>query len=98
MSYEIERMLVVSTGHLTAIEAGSDLSVLGRSTLKRPEGFLIHTRLGMERDERIIVTQQEAKISSSARGCFQLGRALNCEWVLFDRDGPTLNQFKTYDW
>lgn len=99
MKPEIERILGACTSHLTRGEAFTELSILNRSTLSRDEGFLIHTRLDEAAEpDQLERWGEEKNISNTAKEVFKLARELNCEWVLFDRDGPELDGIGTYDW
>lgn len=99
MKYEIEKILIVTTAHLTRTEAADELAALGRGTLTRDEGFAIHTRLSCEgEDAAERDAQEQAELSEGALGVMLAARAQGCAWVLFDCDGPELDDVRTYEW
>lgn len=82
----IEKMLVVSTAHLTGpyeIEACSLLYYeLDHG------GWLVYCRDEHGRDN----------LNDGAEAILEIAKDQGCVWVKFDPDGPELEGIKTYDW
>lgn len=86
----VERLLVVSTGHLTALDCMSTSARIldpegGLAGLVRPEGFMVHV-------------DQEAQVSEDMAHIFSLAAEEEIEWVMFDEAADTLDEIPIYDW
>lgn len=87
----IERALVLSTGHLTP-ETTLRIGDNGEDiwpTLRREEGFLIFVPTD---------ALEFQKAPADLMEVMRYAKELKVEWVLFDRDGPTVKQLPHYEW
>ena len=83
-------LLVASTAHVTAEEAQS-LTGLG---LARGEyGFFFYAAA----DLNVVVTELGV-LSEGLQGVIREAHGRGCQYVLLDRDGPSIDGVPTYDW
>ncbi len=83
-------LLVASTAHVTAEEAQS-LTDLG---LARGEyGFFFY----VAGDLNVVVTELGV-LSEGLQGVIREAHGRGCQYVLLDRDGPSIDGIPTYDW
>ena len=100
MKLEIEKILVLSTGHIS-LEDNERLTVTTRGCGK--ESFTVHTH---DNGFRVQVNlffsedleQMYAGFSSGFVKCMMLAFINDCEWINFDSDGPTFDFLHTYNW
>lgn len=86
----IEKMLVISTGHLPKEVMDDTLAQIDNRIyigMTREEGCLLH-----------IPSTEIEKYSPDLYYIMEFAQHQQCEWVLFDRDGPTYNNLPTFDW
>lgn len=93
MKLEIDRVLVCTTGHLTASDA-SDLE-------NEATGLVVHET--GEYGWMIWADGQEEesyleKTSSNLRKLIEFAREHECEWIRFDCDADPIDGLPTYDW
>lgn len=86
----VERLLVISTGHLTALDCmNTSARILdpdgGLAGLVRPEGFMVYV------DEKAQVSEDMAHI-------FAIAAQEEIEWVMFDEAAAALDEIPIYDW
>ena len=105
---EIHRVLVLSTAHLSdhtcniylaqqvdlsaTRETGSTWtppSVIAYE--KRDYGYFVWVPENPAESER-------ADVPLELRSAIHVARREGCGWVMFDRDGPTIDDLPTYDW
>ena len=84
----IEKMLVVSTAHLSGpyeIELSDHLKYCleGYS-----DGWLVYCAISPE----------SGLLNEGAEAILEMARNKGCVWVKFDPDGPVAEGIKTYDW
>jgi len=88
---EIEKSLVISTGHISKETA--DLLELKKidSLVVEPYeyGWRIHISTDYKYEE---IPDDLKRLMSFADEVF------SCSWIRLDQDGPYLDFFKTYDW
>ncbi len=93
MKPETLTVLVASTGHLgAAIATGAPAPIDSLATMTGEHGWLVHVgvQLPAEFDEPAAM--------QVLRDVLHFAEQHGCAYVLFDADGPTLEQFPTYDW
>lgn len=91
--YEIHKILVVSTAHISEETNNileNDLNV-GFTTYGHFLWNFLHNRA--EQDE-IILEEWPEEIGD----IFKLARKRNCAYILIDSDGPIYEELKEYDW
>lgn len=93
MAIEIENMLVVSTGHLSAEtvfalprDRGDNCELSWGPAFWRDEGWLFNVALGAP----------EAPVD--LRAVLAFAHEKGCTWVMLDRDGPVIDELPYYDW
>jgi hypothetical protein len=85
MTLEITKMLVISTGHLTEDTCNNWQS--GTRFFDKGEwGFFAN------------VGDEDEDLPSDLRSCMALARANECDWIMFDCDGPLLKELPYYEW
>ena len=85
---EIAKMLVLSTGHLTADTCVYRCHGLIGAYEKGEYGWFVHVEGTASLDE----------IPEDLAACLAFAIIEGCEWIMFDRDGPTVPELPTYDW
>ena len=93
MSKSIERMLVLSTAHITqqtsellAADAMGELVVYP----KNGYGFFV-----------LVPTEESQTVSDCTedlQACMALAKESGCQWLMLDRDAETIETLPTYDW
>ena len=94
---EIDKMLTVSTAHISA-ESNDWLARAGSGSeasdivvyLKADEGYFIYVP---ERSDFI-----EKDIPGDIVKCMELACENGCSWLCLDRDGMEVDEFEVYDW
>lgn len=82
----IERMLVLSTGHVGPNTARClDLGVI--PSMAREEGWLLY-----------VPTDDDDDVPADLARIFQFARGMECEWVLLDRDGEIEPSLPWWEW
>lgn len=88
---ETETLLVLSTGHLTESCCNRFLSDHdGPWHEKADYGWFVHVEATHRWDLELI--------PMSLLDCIDFAADNNCEWIMFDRDGPQEDQLTYYDW
>jgi hypothetical protein len=88
---EIERMLVLSTRHLTEHTCNTILPVwTGPAWEKTEYGWFVYAN----------IEDISAEPPEDLRQCIRYAQnpGVSCDWIMFDRDGPTVDELPTYDW
>ncbi len=96
---EIETMLVLSTAHLTQDTCGIYLSniALGleRGSIvvfdKRDVGFFVYVPADPEATEG-------PDVPLELRSACHVARREGCRWIMYDKDGPELDELPVYSW
>jgi hypothetical protein len=84
MKYEIQKMLCVSTAHIS--KATNDWLIHeGLQIMQSEYGFIIWKAMPHDGSPELIALQK-------------LACELRVDFIHLDRDGPVLEGFKTYDW
>lgn len=86
---EIERLLVLSTTHITEHTCNTCLRAQNDSTPvyeKGGYGWFVYV------DAWFPDTPEDLNRTMT------FAREKGCEWVMFDSDGPTIEQLPSYDW
>ena len=82
----IEKMLVVSTAHLSG---PYEIEVCGLLYYDLDHGgWLVYCGDDYER----------GRLNDGAKAVLEIARNRGCLWVKFDPDGPELEGIRTYDW
>lgn len=81
---EINKMLVISTGHLSK-ETGENMSIY--SCMKRDEGWLVYCN-DIAREE----------FPDDLLACVDFAKKNQCDYLMFDRDADTVRGLHFYDW
>jgi hypothetical protein len=100
MKLEIQKTLVISTGHITE----KDNELLGIFCRTPDEdlplivddvdqGWKIHTDI-----IEINILDIRGTFSNGFLNCLLLGYLNNCQWVNIDSDGPIYDFLQTYKW
>lgn len=88
MTTEIAKMLVLSTAHLTPECCNEHLKNNDGPWYEKADyGWFVH-----------VVTEGWEEFPSSLLDCLGHAENLGCEWVMFDRDAPTIPDLTIYDW
>jgi hypothetical protein len=88
---EIERMLVLSTAHLTELTCNTLLPTWeGPAYEKVAYGWFVYVNLEFLTND----------MPEDLKQCTQYAQnpGVSCDWIMFDRDGPTVDELPTYDW
>ena len=90
-TFEIHRVLVCSTAHVTEDEA----QILDTSGYQQREyGWLLWVK--EEPDSPSV--PEIIDLSPGLQGAIDAARSLGCAYLMFDRDGETLDGLPTYNW
>ena len=82
----IESMLVLSTAHLTPETCNSFLPAWdGPAWAKGDFGWFVYTANG-------------DTLPTDLEGCFHLAWHKGIDWIMFDRDAPTIAALPVFDW
>lgn len=100
MAHEIAKMLVLSTAHL------SEQTCLAYLPDCRPGKVLEEPIIAFEKGEYgWFVHVSEAPADSEGpdvplelRSAIHVARREGCQWIMFDRDGDTIDELPTYEW
>ena len=96
---EFAKVLVLSTGHLgAAIAAGPTPLMNSLASMTGRHGWLMWTGPDVPARDRLPAGTHETAAMRVLRDLLRYARKRGCRFVLFDADGPTLDQFPTYDW
>lgn len=88
---EITKMLVLSTGHLTDTACNEFFqSNRGPWYEKDPFGWFVNVET--------LNNDCEQDLPLSIEDCLEYAINLDCNWVMFDRDGPLVEELTQYDW
>ncbi|NKX37329.1 hypothetical protein HGG70_05195 [Rhodobacteraceae bacterium R_SAG4] len=91
MTENIERILVLSTAHMSEEESKlfEETQHMLIPAFKRDEGFIFHTStVGICYD----------KLSPGWAQIYQIATERNCAWIMFDRDADVIDGIPTFDW
>ncbi|MBW2648415.1 MAG: hypothetical protein JRC53_01135 [Deltaproteobacteria bacterium] len=103
MELEVNRELVVSTGHITS-EENDLLSIacnddrFGILIDEYEEGYRIWTGTPNEHIDNFPTEDGKPNGLANVKLLVILARATDCKWLVLDRDGPTIDGFKQFDW
>jgi hypothetical protein len=102
MKLEIAKMLVLSTSHLTektakALEEAAEelppfCTINWAPTFTRDEGYVWYVG-----EENPVVAAGNSYPEEFA-ALFSLAMENGCNWLMFDRDGDTVDNLPTYEW
>lgn len=87
--YDIFKILVVSTAHLPRDEADK-LTAQGLQITQDVYGYQVYA---CHTDD-----YEDTEFPVEIRNLTALARDLDCKYLRFDRDGPTLPDFPVFDW
>ncbi len=92
MTYEISKMLTLSTGHLTEEVCNVYLAdtAEGFAYPKGEWGCFVYT-----------ATDDDGLPSLRPRSldeCLAFAKSVDCDWVMFDCDGPIIPELTCYEW
>lgn len=93
LTTEVHKVLVVSTSHLLQeqIEDLTSLIEYGPiSGFVRDHGLMVHVRAESDFTKDLIAPY--------LCPLFAVAAARECQWLMFDSDGPTVAFLPTYDW
>lgn len=91
MSYEIEKILVLSTKHLSEATCNEWMPECPWSCFEKGDyGWFIYVA-----DPGIT---EEQGVPLELRSALHAARKLGCAWVMFDRDGDVLDELPEFDW
>ena len=99
-SPEVERNLVLSTGHMTK----QDSKILeAAATGNQATGLIVYSSecwflVYCFQETAINVALREGYISKDLHRCLRIGNAMGCTFVKFDRDGPSHDELPSHDW
>lgn len=83
MPHEIQRVLMLSTGHLNVLELGFVSEV---ATFTSDYGWLVS------------VHREASPRAPSLLAAVALAKQLSCDFVRFDADGPVVEELPAYEW
>lgn len=96
--YEIQRMLVLSTGHITREE----MERLNTGPIRPPVKWRDDYGVGLVvlPDGWVDPAAHDAEqaLGPNVAACLKLARALGCHKVNFDMDGPEVADLPVFDW
>jgi hypothetical protein len=85
----IEKMLVLSTGHLQHDTCTQWLDTAPFAAFTKADyGWFVFVPEDLE----------EEVVPEELLACFVLARAQGCEWLMFDRDADTLDTLPVFAW
>jgi hypothetical protein len=87
---EIEKMLVLSTSHLTEQTCNGWFE-------KHKEDFPCYEKIGAGWFVHVVV-DGVTEYPDDLQKCISLAIEIKCDWIMFDRDGPVLEYLLSYDW
>ena len=98
--YEIEKVLVLSTGHITEKDAGTLDKIIdevqpGPIVYGFPYGYYIY--VGSEVKEKI-KDAKKAGLSKYFCNLFAIAHSLNCQYIKLDADGPAMDNLPLFNW
>lgn len=85
-TYEIQKTLCVSTGHITEEEAGK-LTRMGLEIEQSQYCYVLYCEM-----------PDGNEYSLEIQNLMSLARDLDCSWLKLDRDGPVLKDFPVFEW
>jgi len=99
MELEFQKILVLSTAHLTEEdndflsneEYSENLDCVIDET---PYGWMVH--ISKNKDE--LFSEVHRLLSENFRKAMELAFINDCDWVRFDCDGNVVEELKSYDW
>lgn len=94
---EIEKMLVLSTAHVSESTADLINRIKGLSwgpAFESTYGWIFHVSPLAESGE----TDDPPGTPPEIRAALHLARLHRCKWLLFDSDGPVVEELQTYEW
>lgn len=91
MSLEFANMLVLSTGHLTEECCNAYMPTRLSAYDKGGDGWFMHVPCAS-------FDCEYHKTPQCLRDCFKFARKFNCEWIMFDTDGPHSEGLPYYEW
>ncbi len=96
--YEIERVLVLSTGHMTYADslrlAGVPYYPYWLVVHDLEYGWDVHVVKGVEQ----LAELQQYNWSPAFVGCMLKAAELGCDWLKFDQDGPVYESLPQHEW
>ncbi len=87
--YEIQRILVLSTGHITS----NEMDALHQGPVEGPLKWRDPYGVGL-----VVLKTGWVDFGPNVAACLKLARSLGCEKLNFDMDGPTVADLPTFDW
>lgn len=103
-NFEIEKTLVVSTGHITyedSLRLAYDANNRGEEYSLIVNESLYAWDVHLDQDSECI-EHEDKNIRNNYSGAFanviQKARELGCHWVKFDQDGSEYECFEKFDW
>jgi hypothetical protein len=86
-TFEFARMLVISTAHVTDYTCNSYFPHYRAACYAKGDyGYFLHVSEPHEADP------------ADLRDVLEMARKADAEWLMIDRDGPTVSGLSTYDW
>lgn len=105
MTLEIEKMLVISTAHVSPLTAGclpkGPEDMTKSEEARMPEWWPIFAR---EEGWLFYVPSKDADDPRYQQAPFELIQAIRlaedqgCSWLMLDRDGSRVDQLRTWEW
>lgn len=86
MTYEIDKVLVLSTGHLTQ----ETMMWVDSAWYANENGAFLYVSPNAD-----LFLKDEPEDLKAPK---ELARRLDCRWIKFDRDGPQLDDLPFYEW
>lgn len=95
MNYEIEKMIVFSTSHITENDALLLETTTEFSLFKRSFGFAIFVNRGCNPDT---IYDAFSGFSSAFQNLVKISLEQNCNWLMLDCDGLVFDHLQRFDW
>ena len=102
--YEIQKVLVVSTGHITADDNNSLLHYpynpqdLSHSLIVDSFEYGYNIYVNLDKNEPKIEDSPDWNYSDALKKLMQLARSLGCTYLKLDRDGETYDDLESFEW
>ncbi len=85
-------MLVLSTSHMSAATARDWIAICPWACFEKADhGWFMHVC------EDACITEA-ADIPLEIRSALHVARSLRCAWIMWNRDGPIIDELPHYDW
>ena len=89
---EITKMLVLSTGHLTRYACNTFLEEYPYAYPQDEWGYFVC----LPTDE--LPLSDEHNLPACLIDCMKYADAQGCDWIMFDSDGPLIEELPDYEW